>query len=302
MSDYYNLLEIAPGASTKEIRRAFRARAKQAHPDAHPHLKGMEKEAMRRRFIQLAQAYETLSDPGRRKAYDRQWRVRHGRGEAGRPQAHARRRERSRPAWPGEDTGTGKPARPADDTGTAKPGRPAEPTAEEHLEDLLGDVEDLLAGFGLNLRQPFEELLDALLEWAMDVFRLVGTGKPARPAEDSATGKPARPAEDSATGKPARPGENTTEAWLEKERSAEPAGANSEHAGAGKTQRSRAKEAREGAQPAPGAPGNEKAGDGVQAELEALKARVRSGKTAAPNTATLEDELRRIKRKLGKEG
>ena len=38
-------------------------------------------------------------------------------------------------------------------------------------DDLLGDVEDLLGRFGLSLKQPFEVLLERLMEWAREIFK-----------------------------------------------------------------------------------------------------------------------------------
>ena len=57
----YALLGVPVDASNEAIRRAFRARARTAHPDA-----GGDPDAFRR----LQDAYETLRDPGRRRDYD----------------------------------------------------------------------------------------------------------------------------------------------------------------------------------------------------------------------------------------
>ena len=64
MEKHYNLLGVKPGASTAEIKRAFRKKAKQLHPD----IAGSENaEEMRR----LLAAYEALSDIERRFEYDK---------------------------------------------------------------------------------------------------------------------------------------------------------------------------------------------------------------------------------------
>lgn len=63
---YYNLLGVAKGASDKEIRSAFRRRARQYHPDVNPgDAKSEEK------FKEINEAYQVLSDPESRKKYDR---------------------------------------------------------------------------------------------------------------------------------------------------------------------------------------------------------------------------------------
>jgi len=62
--DYYEVLGVARGASEAEIKRAFRKLAQQHHPDvsADP---GADL-----RFKEINEAYQVLSDPQRRQAYD----------------------------------------------------------------------------------------------------------------------------------------------------------------------------------------------------------------------------------------
>jgi hypothetical protein len=59
--DYYELLEIKPGASQAEIKSAHRSLVKVLHPDAG---------GSQIMFRLVQEAYETLSDPARRAAYD----------------------------------------------------------------------------------------------------------------------------------------------------------------------------------------------------------------------------------------
>jgi curved DNA-binding protein CbpA len=67
MENYYSLLGLGPGASSGDIKRAFREKAKKLHPDIAG---DRAAEEMRK----LLGAYETLSDPNRRFAYDRAYR------------------------------------------------------------------------------------------------------------------------------------------------------------------------------------------------------------------------------------
>ncbi len=63
MKDYYMILGLKPECGINEIRRAYRAKAKEVHPD----LVGDEGTA---RFLALKEAYEVLSDTSTREAYD----------------------------------------------------------------------------------------------------------------------------------------------------------------------------------------------------------------------------------------
>jgi molecular chaperone DnaJ len=63
--DYYGALGVKKGASTDEIRKAFRKLARKYHPDVNPGDKTAEE-----KFKTISEANEILSDPKKRKIYD----------------------------------------------------------------------------------------------------------------------------------------------------------------------------------------------------------------------------------------
>src|SRR5688572_24154080 len=63
--DYYATLGVPRTASQAEIRKAFRRLAREHHPDVNTGDAGAEK-----RFKEVSEANEVLSDPKKRKAYD----------------------------------------------------------------------------------------------------------------------------------------------------------------------------------------------------------------------------------------
>jgi curved DNA-binding protein len=64
--DYYKVLEISKTASPKDIKNAYRKLARKYHPDLNPN----DKDA-KNNFQKINEANEVLSDPEKRKKYDK---------------------------------------------------------------------------------------------------------------------------------------------------------------------------------------------------------------------------------------
>lgn len=79
MKNYYLILEVSSDATPEEIRSAYRRLAKELHPD---HYEGGSQP-----FLALQEAYATLSDPNRRRAYDQSLRT--GQAQSVRPSIQA---------------------------------------------------------------------------------------------------------------------------------------------------------------------------------------------------------------------
>lgn len=64
--DYYEVLGVDRNASEDELKKAYRKLAKKYHPDANPN----NKEEAEKKFKEINEAYEVLSNPQKRKMYD----------------------------------------------------------------------------------------------------------------------------------------------------------------------------------------------------------------------------------------
>jgi len=64
MEDYYNILEVPETATSEEIKKAYRKKSKEFHPDVNPDGENQ--------FKKIAEAYDVLSDPDKKQRYDNQ--------------------------------------------------------------------------------------------------------------------------------------------------------------------------------------------------------------------------------------
>ena len=109
--DYYRILGVPEQADDEQIKQAYRREAKKYHPDLNP-----DDPAAEARFKEIVEAYETLGDSVKRKAYDRKQEAAAGAGKA------CRKSRRSTPvqghgqAQGKKDTGSGKKKNPLDMT------------------------------------------------------------------------------------------------------------------------------------------------------------------------------------------
>ena len=76
MKNYYLILGVDPDATLEQVRSAYRLLVKDLHPDYY----GQDSEP----FLELQEAYAVLSDPARRRAYDKKFRPTSVPGSSGR--------------------------------------------------------------------------------------------------------------------------------------------------------------------------------------------------------------------------
>ena len=65
MRDLYDILGVDKGASDNDIKKSYRKIAMKYHPDRNP-----DDPAANEKFKEAAEAYEVLSDPEKKSAYD----------------------------------------------------------------------------------------------------------------------------------------------------------------------------------------------------------------------------------------
>ena len=106
--DYYDILGVKKNAGEQEIKSAYRKLAKKYHPDANPDNK--KAEAL---FKDVTEAYDVLSDPKKKKLYDKYGHAAFDGSMGSDPEAYAREREKyagTRNTWgraAGKSAGSG---------------------------------------------------------------------------------------------------------------------------------------------------------------------------------------------------
>ena len=134
---FYALLQLAEDASLEELRQAFRRQSKRLHPDTTSLPAAQAQDSFRR----LRQAYVTLLDPERRRAYDASLaatRARAGQGLGPSPGAPASSFAGGAPAGMAGAGGPG--VRPSPSAGPASPGGPASVANRAGSASSLGNI------------------------------------------------------------------------------------------------------------------------------------------------------------------
>jgi curved DNA-binding protein len=101
--DYYSILGVSKNSTTKEIKSAYRKLARKYHPDLNPN----DREA-KRKFQEINEAHEVLSDPDKRKKYDQygeNWKHAGEFKDSGQYREQPSDQRRQRYEWSGDEGG-----------------------------------------------------------------------------------------------------------------------------------------------------------------------------------------------------
>ena len=156
MENYYKIFEVSNDADISTLRSAFRRKAKSCHPDLFQHVSHKERKNLQKKFVRLTQAYETLTDPKKRKLYDLRLR------EYGIKQNQNDKKYRKSSNFSSQTNDFRKYT-----SFSQEKYKSASEESEDKLEDLIRDVEKILGQFGLNFKDPLEMLVD----WAREVYQ-----------------------------------------------------------------------------------------------------------------------------------
>ncbi|MBM3514492.1 MAG: hypothetical protein FJX59_12390, partial [Alphaproteobacteria bacterium] len=120
---FYVSLGVDENASAEDIKSAFRTKAKKLHPDRNP------SPIAAKQFHRVHEAYETLSDPLKRAAYDRGWRTVGGGAKPEQPRAEQAKSEQHKTDQARPEPPKAEPRRPEPQS-ERKPEQPSSSTAE----------------------------------------------------------------------------------------------------------------------------------------------------------------------------
>ncbi|KAI9445223.1 DnaJ-domain-containing protein [Lactarius indigo] len=138
--DYYNVLHIPKEASTEDIRQAYRKESLKTHPDRLVRASAEEKKAATEKFQAVADAYYVLSDPQRRREYDKLSASRPSSERTNDPNASSNFFSTFASMFDSSST-TGEQAGTGTGTGTAPAEQPGQrPNADRVFGDVFEDV------------------------------------------------------------------------------------------------------------------------------------------------------------------
>lgn len=128
--DFYRELGVGPNATQEEVKRAYRHLAIQYHPDKHMTRGPEVRKVAEEKFKSISEAYETLSDPEKRKKYDVRSGLRKGEAQPWRPQQYESR------GWQ-EPPKPEEPARPKEQPRPRQTVRPEKNTVANFLDEFV---------------------------------------------------------------------------------------------------------------------------------------------------------------------
>ena len=156
MENYYKLLGVPQDADINLIRNSFRKKAKTCHPDLFQSSSEKEQKKHQKMFVRLSQAYETLSDPKKRKIFD--YHLKDIITDHKQTSDQKKQRSSSFSSGIKNENKTTRFSKNSNKSNFSK--------NEDTLEDLICEIEKIMNQFDINLRDP----LEILVEWAMNIF------------------------------------------------------------------------------------------------------------------------------------
>ena len=153
--DYYAVLGVTPKDPLERVKNAYRTLARKFHPDAGP-------DADPYKFDQAAKAWAVLSDPRKRRYYDRYWKKKEKKKAAGKASPSAG----VRPFSPAGHRSSPVPDLADRIDRISRQARKHGPFKEEYLEALMG----LEKRYGVSTRPARQEILDHWLDSLKGIF------------------------------------------------------------------------------------------------------------------------------------